>query len=173
MNRNIIFGIAGVLLLPFPEELWPVLYTMSLSFHFGSQIWMTFVSGISLYKSLEQFGKCQLYFKINLCLSLITILSYLRFQRSPDAGQLFFMAVVLVAEFIVVRYKIKPLLRAMDDMVQKHDIASYVGARRFRRIREQCVIANVISIVSVVVNVHHMASLILIGNQRYSVADDS
>lgn len=61
------------------------IYLASFVMHLGAQIWMTFVSGLSLYFALPRhtFGEVQRilfprYFTINACLSLITLLIFVK-----------------------------------------------------------------------------------------------
>lgn len=83
-------SILGFLLYPSNHEdshsrLTAFLYMGSYCVHFGSQIWMTFISGLSLYFSLPRhtFGKVQKvlfpkYFLFNAILSLTTVATFLR-----------------------------------------------------------------------------------------------
>lgn len=67
------------------SRLWTLLYLGSFSMHFGAQIWMTFISGLSLYFSIPRhtFGCVQIvlfpkYFLLNAVLSFITLTVFLR-----------------------------------------------------------------------------------------------
>lgn len=68
-----------------PSPLWAFVYLLAASTHFGAQMWMTFVSGLSLFFSLPRhtFGNVQRvlfpkYFALNALLSLITIAIFVR-----------------------------------------------------------------------------------------------
>ena len=67
------------------SPLWSLIYMGCFSAHFGAQLWMTFVSGLSLYFALPRhtFGNVQKvlfpkYFLVNAILSLITLYVFLR-----------------------------------------------------------------------------------------------
>lgn len=76
----------------FPSEnqrqlspLWTLIYLTSFAIHFGSQFWMTFVSGLALYFNLPRhvFGNVQKvlfpkYFFLNSVLSFITLAIFLK-----------------------------------------------------------------------------------------------
>lgn len=73
----------------FQSPLWGVLYLGSFSAHLGAQIWMTFISGLSLYFALPRhtFGNIQQvlfpkYFLLNAVLSLITLIVFLKSNNS-------------------------------------------------------------------------------------------
>lgn len=68
-----------------PSPLWAFVYLLATSTHFGAQMWMTFVSGLSLFFSLPRhtFGNVQRvlfpkYFALNTLLSLVTIAIFIR-----------------------------------------------------------------------------------------------
>lgn len=72
-----------------PSKFFNFLHVMSFSMHFGAQIWMTFVSGLSLYFALPRhnFGQVQKvlfpkYFLLNSILSLITLIIYLNHHNA-------------------------------------------------------------------------------------------
>lgn len=72
-----------------PSKFFNFLHVMSFSMHFGAQIWMTFVSGLSLYFALPRhnFGQVQKvlfpkYFLLNSILSLITLVIYLNHHNA-------------------------------------------------------------------------------------------
>lgn len=70
------------------SPLWSLIYMGSFSAHFGAQLWMTFVSGLSLYFAMPRhtFGNIQKvlfpkYFLFNSILSLITLYVFLRAHK--------------------------------------------------------------------------------------------
>ncbi|KAL0268848.1 UNVERIFIED_CONTAM: hypothetical protein PYX00_010656 [Menopon gallinae] len=110
-------------------------YAASTAAHFGSQIWMTFASGLSLYFSLPRhhFGEVQkvlfpLYFTLTSILSLATLLTHMRLISSLET------TVVLTAcfflEFFVRLYLCGPLVRLIcikNEMEAKHGLGMEVG----------------------------------------------
>ncbi|XP_011304006.1 transmembrane protein 205 [Fopius arisanus] len=112
------------------------MYLMFVAMHFGSQIWMTFVSGLSLYFALPRhnFGEVQRvlfprYFTINACLSLTTLLIFIKHHPthtwdSEIAIQIFGMTMAFFVELLIRLYMTPPLLQLM---VQKNLIERAAG----------------------------------------------
>ncbi|EDW56344.1 GM22641 [Drosophila sechellia] len=104
--------------------------------HFGSQIWMTFVSGLSLYFSLPRhvFGQCQQilfprYFALNAMLSLTMLVVYAKYFLSgwtTSAGiQMGSLALAAGIEVVVRLYLVPPMLQLMHE---KYKIEDAIGS---------------------------------------------
>ncbi|XP_016954508.1 transcription factor kayak [Drosophila biarmipes] len=104
--------------------------------HFGSQIWMTFVSGLSLYFSLPRhvFGQCQQilfprYFALNAVLSLTMLVVYAKYFLSgwtTSAGiQMGSLALAAGIEVVVRLYLVPPMLQLMHE---KYRIEDAIGS---------------------------------------------
>ncbi|ALC48546.1 CG32512 [Drosophila busckii] len=104
--------------------------------HFGSQIWMTFISGLSLYFSLPRhtFGQCQQilfpkYFALNAMLSISMLIIYVKYFLSGwsmSAGiQLGALSLTACIEVIVRLYLAPPMLQLMHE---KYRIEDAIGS---------------------------------------------
>ncbi|XP_052850244.1 transcription factor kayak isoform X1 [Drosophila gunungcola] len=104
--------------------------------HFGSQIWMTFVSGLSLYFSLPRhvFGQCQQilfprYFALNAMLSLTMLVVYAKYFLTgwtTAAGiQMGSLALAAGIEVVVRLYLVPPMLQLMHE---KYRIEDAIGS---------------------------------------------
>ncbi|XP_016988635.1 uncharacterized protein LOC108051156 [Drosophila rhopaloa] len=104
--------------------------------HFGSQIWMTFVSGLSLYFSLPRhvFGQCQQilfprYFALNAILSLTMLVVYAKYFLTgwtTAAGiQMGSLALAAGIEVVVRLYLVPPMLQLMHE---KYRIEDAIGS---------------------------------------------
>lgn len=94
------------------SPIWSLLYLGSFSVHFGAQIWMTFVSGLSLYFALPRhtFGNIQKvlfpkYFLINSILSLVTLYVFLRahnyhIKSASIASQVIILTLINLTDII-------------------------------------------------------------------------
>ncbi|XP_065364995.1 uncharacterized protein LOC135958059 [Calliphora vicina] len=113
-----------------------IAYLGAFSTHFGAQIWMTFVSGLSLYFSLPRhmFGQCQQilfpkYFAMNAALSITMLILYVKFFIStwtlPQCIQLGALALTGAIELLVRLYLAPPLLRLMHE---KYKIEGTIGS---------------------------------------------
>ncbi|XP_063993343.1 transmembrane protein 205 [Diachasmimorpha longicaudata] len=103
-----------------------LIYLTSFALHFGAQIWMTFVSGLSLYFALPRhsFGEVQRvlfprYFTINACLSFTTLLIFAkhhsgRIWESEITVQLAAMTIAFFIELLVRLYLTPPLMNLMS-----------------------------------------------------------
>ncbi|XP_015114254.1 transmembrane protein 205 [Diachasma alloeum] len=103
-----------------------LIYLTSFALHFGAQIWMTFVSGLSLYFALPRhsFGEVQRvlfprYFTINACLSFTTLLIFAkhhsgRIWESEITVQLAGMTTAFFIELLVRLYLTPPLISLMS-----------------------------------------------------------
>lgn len=112
------------------------IYLASFMMHLGAQVWMTFVSGLSLYFALPRhtFGEVQRilfprYFTINTCLSLTTLLIFAKHHPihtwdTEIAIQVGGMSTAFFLELLIRLYLTPPLLRLM---VQKNTLERAVG----------------------------------------------
>lgn len=112
------------------------IYLASFVIHFGAQIWMTFVSGLSLYFALPRhaFGEVQRvlfprYFTINACLSLITLFIFVKHHPiytwdAEIAVQVGAMSGAFFLELLIRLYLTPPLLQLI---VQKNNFERAVG----------------------------------------------
>ncbi|XP_030756369.1 transmembrane protein 205 [Sitophilus oryzae] len=103
------------------SPVWTLLYLGSFSAHFGAQIWMTFISGLSLYFSLPRhtFGSVQKvlfprYFLLNSMLSMVTLAIFLRVKtnelKNLEIGvQAFAMSFCFLIELLIFLYLVPPL----------------------------------------------------------------
>jgi hypothetical protein len=107
------------------SPVWTVVYLGSFSAHFGAQIWMTFISGLSLYFALPRhtFGNIQKvlfpkYFLLNSVLSLITLYVFLRAHKydlksTEISVQVGAMTLCFLIELLIRLYLTPPLLSLM------------------------------------------------------------
>ncbi|XP_034943387.1 transmembrane protein 205 [Chelonus insularis] len=107
------------------SQIMSFIYLTSFVVHFGSQIWMTFVSGLSLYFALPRhvFNDVQRvlfprYFTMNACLSFITLLIFVKHHPvytwdTEIAVQVGGMLIVLFLELFIRLYFTPPLLHLM------------------------------------------------------------
>ncbi|XP_017109143.2 uncharacterized protein [Drosophila bipectinata] len=113
-----------------------LIYLGAFATHFGSQIWMTFVSGLSLYFSLPRhvFGQCQQilfprYFAFNAMLSLTMLVVYAKYFLSgwtTSAGiQMGSLALAAGIEVVVRLYLVPPMLQLMHE---KYRIEDAIGS---------------------------------------------
>ncbi|EDW82075.2 uncharacterized protein Dwil_GK25329 [Drosophila willistoni] len=104
--------------------------------HFGAQIWMTFVSGLSLYFSLPRhtFGQCQQilfpkYFALNAVLSITMLIIYAKYfltSWTTSAGfQVCTLALTAFIEVVVRLYLVPPMLLLMHE---KYKIEDAIGS---------------------------------------------
>ncbi|XP_053976335.1 transmembrane protein 205 [Hylaeus volcanicus] len=112
------------------------IYLASFVMHLGAQIWMTFVSGLSLYFALPRhvFGEVQRilfprYFTINACLSLTTLLIFIKHHPAHTwdteiAIQVGAMTGAFFLELLIRLYLTPPLLQLI---VQKNTLERAAG----------------------------------------------
>ncbi|XP_011874210.1 PREDICTED: transmembrane protein 205 [Vollenhovia emeryi] len=165
------------------------IYLASFVVHFGAQIWMTFVSGLSLYFALPRhaFGEVQRvlfprYFTINACLSLITLLIFVK--RHPThtwdteiAVQVGAMSGAFFLELLIRLYLTPPLLQLI---VQKINFERAAGVgneigrhnpgplkncthylkihRAFRRVHVCIAMGNMLTMACTVLHLYYIAS---------------
>lgn len=113
-------------------------YLSTFAIQFGSQIWMTFVSGLALYFSLPRhtFGQCQRvlfpkYFLMNACLGLLKLYCFCKMLDGRERiGTAAFAQIVLIGTATLVEagiylHLVEPLL---DLMCLKHKYEMMVGS---------------------------------------------
>ncbi|KAL0134565.1 hypothetical protein PUN28_001394 [Cardiocondyla obscurior] len=165
------------------------IYLASFVVHFGAQIWMTFVSGLSLYFALPRhaFGEVQRvlfprYFTINACLSLITLLIFVKHHPahtwdSEIAIQVGAMSGAFFLELLIRLYLTPPLLQLI---VQKNNFERAAGVgneigrhnpgplkncthylkihRAFRRVHVCIAMGNMLTMACTVLHLYYIAS---------------
>ncbi|XP_073834217.1 uncharacterized protein [Musca autumnalis] len=169
-----------------------IAYLGAFAIHFGSQIWMTFVSGLSLYFSLPRhmFGQCQQilfpkYFAMNGALSILMLILFVKFffvsWSTPQCIQLIALALTGAIELIVRLYLAPPLLQLMHE---KYKIEGTVGSgneigqlvqgdliqcphyqrihKAFRRIHMTVAIGNLLTMVASCLHLYYIAGKIQI-----------
>ncbi|KAF7386729.1 hypothetical protein HZH66_011181 [Vespula vulgaris] len=165
------------------------IYLASFVMHFGAQVWMTFVSGLSLYFALPRhtFGEVQRvlfprYFTINACLSLITLLIFVKHHPiytwdTELAIQVIGMSGAFFLELLIRLYLTPPLLQLI---VQKNALERAAGVgneigrhnpgplkhcphylkihNAFRRVHVSIAMGNMLTMACTVLHLHYIAS---------------
>lgn len=165
------------------------IYLASFVIHFGAQIWMTFVSGLSLYFALPRhaFGEVQRvlfprYFTINACLSLTTLLIFVKHHPAYTwdaeiAIQVGAMSGAFFLELLIRLYLTPPLLQLI---VQKNNLERAAGVgneigghsagplkncphylkihQEFRRVHVSVAMGNMLTMACTVLHLHYIAS---------------
>ncbi|KAL2714688.1 transmembrane protein 205 [Vespula squamosa] len=165
------------------------IYLASFVMHFGAQVWMTFVSGLSLYFALPRhtFGEVQRvlfprYFTINACLSLITLLIFVKHHPiytwdTELAIQVVGMSGAFFLELLIRLYLTPPLLQLI---VQKNALERAAGVgneigrhnpgplkhcphylkihNAFRRVHVSIAMGNMLTMACTVLHLHYIAS---------------
>ncbi|XP_075154323.1 uncharacterized protein LOC142227961 isoform X2 [Haematobia irritans] len=169
-----------------------IAYLGAFAMHFGSQIWMTFVSGLSLYFSLPRhmFGRCQKilfpkYFAINSVLSVTMLIIFVKYFFNswtiPQCVQLGALSVTGTIEMVVRLYLVPPLLYLMNEKYKIEDTigsGSEVGSlvqgdliqcphyqrihKAFRRVHMTVAMGNLITMVASCLQLYYIASKIQI-----------
>lgn len=167
-----------------------VAYLGAFATHFGAQIWMTFVSGLSLYFALPRhtFGLCQQilfpkYFSMNSILSICTLVMFIKVigghWEFASYVQVIALTICAVIEVAVRLYLAPPLLRLMRE---KHKFEIGVGSgqeigylepgdlvkcphyqkihKTFRRIHMTVAMGNMTTLVCTFLHLHYLASKI-------------
>lgn len=118
-----------------PSPILNLIYLGSVSAHFGTQLWMSFISGFTLYFSLPRriFGKVQRalfpkYFLVNAILSLISLSIYLKHNNGnlviPQVRfQVETLILCFLIELVVRLYLTPPLLRYMRQATEYEEEA--------------------------------------------------
>ncbi|CAH1103098.1 unnamed protein product [Psylliodes chrysocephalus] len=121
------------------SPIWSLIYLGSFSAHFGTQIWMTFVSGLALFFSLSRhtFGSVQQvlfpkYFLLNATLSFITLFVFMKMNNSvlmdsiDNIVQAVSIGLCFMLELVVLLYFTPPLLYLIN-IKQKIEKEAGVG----------------------------------------------
>ncbi|XP_014219804.1 transmembrane protein 205 [Copidosoma floridanum] len=171
------------------SQLTSFVYLASFVVHFGSQIWMTFVSGLSLYFALPRhaFGEVQRilfprYFTLNACLSLTTLLIYVKHHPahswdSEIAVQVISMGGAFFLELLI-RLYLTPTLLKLIEVKTSLERAAGVGAEigrhesgalkhcphylkihnAFRKTHMTIAMGNMLTMACTVLHLHYIAS---------------
>ncbi|XP_012274504.1 transmembrane protein 205 [Orussus abietinus] len=165
------------------------IYLASFVMHVGAQIWMTFVSGLSLYFALPRhtFGEVQRvlfprYFTLNACLSLTTLLIFVKHHPAHTwdtevAIQVGGMSGAFFLELLIRLYLTPPLLHLI---VQKNTLERAAGVGNeigrhnpgplkhcphylkihaaFRRVHVCIAMGNMLTMACTVLHLHYIAS---------------
>ncbi|XP_043284915.1 uncharacterized protein [Venturia canescens] len=165
------------------------IYLASFVMHFGAQIWMTFVSGLSLYFALPRhtFGEVQRvlfprYFTINACLSLTTLLIFVKHHPAQTWDreitiQVLGMSSAFFVELLIRLYLTPPLLSLMiqKTMIERAaGVGNEVGRQNpgslkhcphylkiheaFRRMHVGIAMGNMFTMACTVLHLHYIAS---------------
>ncbi|XP_022188391.2 transmembrane protein 205 [Nilaparvata lugens] len=163
-----------------------LLYLAAFSVHCGSQFWMTFISGLSLYFNLPRhvFGRVQKvlfpkYFGLNSFLSALILISFNRFSHQWDTATII-QEVLLISCFVIelaIRlYAVPPLLElitakteieltaGVGQEVGYHDLGPlkhcphYLAVHSsFRRVHLYVAIGNILSLVCTALHLQYIA----------------
>lgn len=164
------------------------IYLGSFAAHLGSQIWMTFVSGLALYFSLPRhtFGKCQeilfpKYFLQNTILSTATLITFAKINTNFNDlrwnVQVAILSLCVITEMIIYLYLTPSLLRFMKakyQFEQKLGNGQEVGYQKeinglknasykeinksFRKVHMQCAMGNIFAICCTFMHLYYIAS---------------
>ncbi|XP_032678152.1 uncharacterized protein LOC116847345 [Odontomachus brunneus] len=165
------------------------IYLASFVMHFGAQIWMTFVSGLSLYFALPRhtFGEVQRvlfprYFTINACLSLITLLIFVKHHPTHTwdteiAIQVGGMSGAFFLELLLRLYLTPPLLRLIvlkNNLERAAGVGGEIGRHTagplkycphyfkihhaFRRVHVCIAMGNMLTMACTVLHLHYIAN---------------
>lgn len=117
------------------DSFYKFVYIATSAAHFGSQIWMTFASGLSLYFSLPRhhFGEVQkvlfpLYFTLTSILSLATLLARVRLAASDETTVV--LTICFFMELFVRLYLCDPLVSLIckkNKMEASHGLGMEIG----------------------------------------------
>ncbi|XP_029155625.1 transmembrane protein 205 isoform X2 [Nylanderia fulva] len=165
------------------------IYLASFVIHFGAQIWMTFVSGLSLYFALPRhaFGEVQRvlfprYFTINACLSLTTLLIFVKHHPAYTwdaeiAVQVGAMSGAFFLELLIRLYLTPPLLQLIvlkNNLERAAGIGNEIGGHHagplkncphylkinqaFRRVHVSIAMGNMLTMACTVLHLYYIAS---------------
>lgn len=165
-------------------------YLAAFATHFGAQIWMTFVSGLSLYFALPRhtFGLCQQilfprYFSMNSILSICTLVMFIKViggrWEFTSYVQVIALSLCAVIEVAVRLYLAPPLLRLMAEKhkfetgagsgmeigyLEQRDLVKCPHYQRihtaFRRIHMTVAMGNMTTLICTFLHLHYLASKI-------------
>ncbi|XP_015432435.1 PREDICTED: transmembrane protein 205 [Dufourea novaeangliae] len=165
------------------------IYLASFIMHLGAQIWMTFVSGLSLYFALPRhtFGEVQRilfprYFTINACLSLTTLLIFVKHHPmhtwdTEITTQVGAMSCAFFLELIIRLYLTPPLLQLIvrkNTLERAAGVGNEIGRhnpgplkycphylnihKAFRRVHVYIAMGNMVTMGCTVLHLHYLAS---------------
>lgn len=165
-------------------------YLGSFATHLGTQIWMSFVSGLALYFSLPRhvFGRCQKilfpkYFLLNTVLSGTTLVTFSKihtnFSDTRWIAQMMVLSICMIIETTVYFYSIPPMLQLMQakyEIEEKFHNGQEIGYqqtveglnspeyqevhKKFRKSHKTVAIGNVIAIGCSFAHLYYLASKI-------------
>ncbi|XP_012267741.2 transmembrane protein 205 [Athalia rosae] len=165
------------------------IYLTSFIMHLGAQIWMTFVSGLSLYFALPRhtFGEVQRilfprYFTMNACLSLVTLLIFVKHHPTNTwdleiAIQVIAMTAAFFLELLIRLYMTPPLLRLITAKLvleRTAGVGTEIGRHNagplkhcphylmvhsnFRRVHISIAMGNMVTMACTVLHLHYIAN---------------
>ncbi|XP_012525345.1 transmembrane protein 205 [Monomorium pharaonis] len=186
---SVLLPVKGRMQAPSYSRMMSFIYLASFVIHFGAQIWMTFVSGLSLYFALPRhaFSEVQRvlfprYFTINACLSLITLLIFVKQHPTYTwdteiTVQVGAISGAFFLELLIRLYLTPPLLQLI---VQKNNFERAVGVgneigrhnpgplkncthylkihRAFRRVHVCIAMGNMLTMACTVLHLYYIAS---------------
>uniref|UniRef100_T1IS77 TMEM205-like domain-containing protein n=1 Tax=Strigamia maritima TaxID=126957 RepID=T1IS77_STRMM len=149
-----------------------LIYLASFAFHFGAQIWMTFVSGIILFLTVPRhtFGLVQeqlfpRYFLLNTALSFITVNTFLqRINIWAEQTQMVLLCVCFFSELITWLYLVPPILSILqgtggEDSKRANQCPLHGPLKKcFKRLHNVAAVANIIAIACNTLHLYHLAN---------------
>ncbi|KAG8232408.1 hypothetical protein J437_LFUL013980, partial [Ladona fulva] len=164
------------------RQLLSLLHLTAFSIQFGSQIWMTFVSGLSLYFTMPRhiFGQIQkvlfpLYFTLTGILSLISLYTYSKLHSLNDGegkSQVVAMCACFAVQLLTRLYLCPRLVRFMECKHKMEQLASPTAIAKCPRYMQYCVyfrwahtataMCNIFSMACTTFHLHHLAQQLCI-----------
>ncbi|XP_046383415.1 transmembrane protein 205 [Ischnura elegans] len=158
------------------RQLLGLLHLTAFATQFGSQIWMTFASGLSLYFSMPRhiFGQIQkvlfpLYFTLTGALSLVTIFTYSQLHPVQNNGptQMVAMCACFITQLFARLCLCPPLIRFMETKHKMESMASSGDITKcprymqysisFRRTHSATALCNIFTMACTTFHLHHLA----------------
>ncbi|XP_054710936.1 transmembrane protein 205-like [Uloborus diversus] len=169
-----------------PSTSWSctLLYLASFATHFGTQIWMTFISGIVLFFKLPRkiFGLVQRhlfpnYFLLNSVLGFLTLWIFI-LQNPESITQRWALAICFLCDLSGMMYIVPDMIETMTERAKLEEAAGIgqevVGRftpteklkscpgysalhARFRRFHGLCAIVNMLAMVCNMIHMYHLA----------------
>ncbi|XP_075210817.1 transmembrane protein 205 [Lycorma delicatula] len=169
-----------------PSSIIMITYLLAFCSHFGSQFWMTFISGLSLYFSLPRhaFGRVQKvlfpkYFGMNTFLSAVTLIAFNHLNYPWNTGKMLqevTLSTCFLLELIIRMYAVPPLLElisAKTEIEKRAGIGQEVGFhdpgplrncphykklhKNFRRVHLYVATGNIIALVCTALHLQYLA----------------
>ncbi|KFM68666.1 Transmembrane protein 205, partial [Stegodyphus mimosarum] len=169
---------------PSTSRSYTFLYLASFATHFGTQIWMTFISGIVLFFKLPRkiFGLVQRhlfpkYFLLNSILGFLTLWVFI-LQNPESVLQRWALAVCFLCDLSGMVYIVPDMIQTMGErgkMEEEAGVGQDVVGRfkpcdklracpkystlhtRFRRFHGACAIVNMLAMACNAIHMHHLA----------------